>query len=153
MASAMPSTETGAPDRPRKGPPPPELRKHVSHDDRPDVDFLSRGRAIGTLVFVFGVVFVVLLMVYKTQVKELELPQDEKELATVMAAGSGRGVSAKEAVYRTVLNAEKWVTIGRVALSSNLSEDEAEALLRDLIEEGRIKSGRDKQGRRLYRVT
>lgn len=115
--------------------------------------FERRGRAFVTFIFLFGAVFVVCLVVYKIQVQELGMPEDEKELAQKMTVtGVGPGVGRKEVVFSALNRAEAWVTPGRVALSTDLSAEQAEELLSELLAEGRIKSGRDKKGRRLYKV-
>lgn len=151
----LPPAEAQGPSEPRRGPPPPELKTYRGLDEGEEEGaFLKSGRVVGVLIVIFGAVFVVLVAVYRAQVKELGLPENEKELAQTMTArgGGSTGVSPKELVYGALEKTGGWVTPGRVALAAGVATEEAEIFLGDLLAEGRIKSGRDKQGRRLYRV-
>lgn len=154
-AAALSGVGLQAPAGPPRGRPPPELKEYRGGiDEQDEAGFRIRGRVLITLLFVFGAVFVVLLLVYRSQVKELGLPENERELAQAMASrGMGTaGVSSREVVFDAVSKTGGWVTPGRVGLAAGISTEEAEAMLGDLLAEGRIKSGRDKQGRRLYRL-
>jgi hypothetical protein len=105
------------------------------------------------LTMIGAVLFLIMVVIFRHQAKELGLPDDETALASSGAAvGGGVGVGPKESVFGAVARAGGWVTAGRVALSAGISPEEAESFLEDLLREARIKAGRDKRGRRLYRA-
>jgi len=105
--------------------------------------------AIGFLLVLAVVTGGILTVVFKRMAADMGLPADEEQLASVSGAV---GVSPRETVYNAVSRAGSWVTPGRVAMGAGISTQEAEGFLEELAREGRVKAGRDKQGRILYRI-
>ncbi len=103
------------------------------------------------LLVLFGGSFLGLTIWFRKQTRALEIPEDEQALAAKGVA-TGAGVSPKEAVYSAVSRAGGWVTPGRVALGAGLPTTEVESHLEVLVRDGRVKAGRDKRGRVLYRA-
>ncbi len=95
------------------------------------------------------VAFGICALIFKRIAQDMGLPADEEELATVSGAV---GVSPRETVFNAVSRAGSWVTPGRVAMGAGISTQEAEGFLEELARDGRVKAGRDKQGRILYRL-
>lgn len=105
------------------------------------------------MVLLVGVVIGGSFWIFRWQAREMNLPRTEQELAGAAATrGSALGVSPKEAVFAAAAKTGAWVRPGRVATASKLSSTEAEVLLRELVDEGRMEIGRDKEGRPVFRV-
>lgn len=117
---------------------------------RPDPIRWTRIAVVGG---VFGVCALLMLTWYRRQSSGVGLAKDEAELA---ARGGGRaagaGVSPLESVFAAITRAGGWVTPGRVAMSAGIDAGDVEDHLQSLVRGGRVKAGRDKRGRVLYRI-
>lgn len=99
------------------------------------------------------VIFLGLLVWFRKQARDLGLPEDEAELAAQgIASGRATGLSPKESIYTALGRVGGWATVGRISMATGVESSTTEDLLRDLVEEGRVKAGRDKRGRVLYRT-
>ena len=132
--------------------PPPARNVRPYHDASIPKDTGGIGlMGVVMLVVLFGGSFLGVAIWFRKQTRELDIPEDEQALAAQGLAG-GVGVSPKEAVYSAVSRAGGWVTPGRIALGAGLPTTEVESHLEGLVRDGRVKAGRDKRGRVLYRA-
>ncbi|MDF1563433.1 MAG: hypothetical protein P1V51_10325 [Deltaproteobacteria bacterium] len=132
-------------------PPSTKLRSYVDENAPKKKEGLS-AQAYLLITGLGCLTFLGLLVWFRAQTRELNIPEDEQALASQGQAGGGSGLSPKEAIFSALRRVDGWATSGRISMSSGVDSGTAESMLQQLVQEGRIKAGRDKRGRVLYRA-
>lgn len=102
--------------------------------------------------------FALLMTFYKGFAKETyadtggAAPGEAGAGSEVAGGAKGGDLTPKDRVLGVVQRAGSWVAAGRVAAGAKVEITEAAALLEELASEGHVESGRDGEGRMMYRA-
>ncbi len=155
VALVVPALPAAAQEVPIGRPPSNKLRSFQDPNAPRKKEGLT-GQAYMLIAGLGCITFLGLMVWFRHQTRELNIPEDEEALAARGASagrgGGGGGAAPKETIFAALGRIDGWATSGRIAMASGVESSPAETALQELAQEGRIKAGRDKNGRVLYRV-